>query len=57
MAEATVETLSPIQARFNQLMNDKAYLEEVYRTGAERAGRLAERTLAKCMKKIGFVTR
>lgn len=57
VAEATVETLAPIQTRFAQYMNDKAYLESVYRRGAEQAGRLAERTLQKCMKKIGFVAR
>ena len=57
VAEATIETLSPIQESYNRLMADKAYLESVYRSGAERAGRLAERTLAKCMKKIGFVGR
>ena len=55
VTEATVETLSPIQERFAQLMSDKAYLESVYRDGAQRAERIANRTLGKCMKKIGFV--
>ncbi len=57
VAEACVETLTPIQDRFNQYMSDKAYLESVYRTGAERAGKMAERTLSKLMKKIGFIAR
>ena len=57
VTDATIETLAPIQQRFAQLMSDKAYLESVYRDGDERANRLAERTLAKCMKKIGFVGR
>lgn len=57
VTEATVATLVPIQERFAQLMSDKAYLQSVYRDGAERAGRIAERTLQKCMKKIGFVAR
>ena len=34
---------------------DKKYMENVYRQGAERAGMLAERTLQKFMKKIGYV--
>lgn len=55
VAEATVETLAPFQQEFNRLMADKAYLQGVCRAGAERAGRLAERTLSKCMKKIGFL--
>ncbi len=57
VAEATIETLTPMQERFHQLMNDKAYLTSVYRGGAERASALAERTLSKCMKKIGFIAR
>lgn len=57
VTEAVVETLCPIQASFAQYMGDKAYLESVYRSGAERAGRIAERTLSKLMKKIGFVGR
>ena len=57
VTEAVVETLYPIQANFTQYMGDKAYLESVYRSGAERAGRIAERTLSKLMKKIGFVGR
>ena len=55
VTDATIETLAPIQERFTQFMGDKAYLETIYRQGAERAGRLAERTLQKLMKKIGYV--
>ena len=55
VTDATIETLAPIQEKFTQYMGDKAYLETVYRQGAERAGRLAERTLQKLMKKIGYV--
>ena len=57
VTDATIETLAPIQERFTQFMGDKAYLETVYRQGAERAGRLAERTLQKLMKKIGYVAK
>ena len=55
VTDATIETLAPIQEKFAQYMGDKAYLETVYRQGAEREGRLAERTLQKLMKKIGYV--
>ena len=57
VTDATIETLAPIQAEFTRLMADKAYLESVYRTGAQRAGSLAERTLQKLMKKIGYVAK
>ena len=57
VTDAVISTLEPIQASFTQYMGDKAYLESVYRSGAERASRIAERTLSKLMKKIGFVGR
>ena len=57
VTDAVISTLEPIQTSFTQYMGDKAYLESVYRSGAERASRIAERTLSKLMKKIGFVGR
>ena len=57
VADAIVATLEPIQADYNRYMSDKAYLETVYRQGAERAGHMAERTLSKAMKKIGFIAK
>ena len=55
VGEAVVEHLRPIQERFSQYIADKAYLEACYRDGAARAARIANRTLAKVMKKIGFL--
>ena len=57
VTDVTIETLAPIQAEFARVMKDKKYMEEVYREGAQRAGYLAERTLAKFMKKIGYVAK
>ncbi|MBQ7051537.1 MAG: tryptophan--tRNA ligase [Clostridia bacterium] len=57
VTDATVDALAPIQAEFARIMKDKKYLESVYRSGAERAGGLAERTLQKFMKKIGYVAK
>ena len=55
--DVTIETLAPIQAEFARVMKDKKYMEEVYREGAQRAGAIAERTLQKLMKKIGYVAK
>ena len=55
MTDVTIETLAPIQAEYARIIKDKAYMENVYRTGAQKAGYLAERTLQKFMKKIGYV--
>ena len=57
VTDVTIETLAPIQAEFERIMKDKKYMETVYRQGAERAGVLAERTLQKFMKKIGYVAK
>ena len=38
-----------------RLLTDKSYLESVYRAGAERAAKVAGRTLRKVYKKVGFV--
>ena len=57
VTDVTVETLAPIQAEFARVMKDKKYMEEVYREGAQRAGAIAERTLQKFMKKIGYTAK
>ena len=55
VGEAVVELLRPIQAEATRLVADKAYLESVYTPGAQRAQALANRTLRKVYKKVGFV--
>ncbi len=55
VGEAVVETLRPIREETERLLSDKAYLESIYRAGAERAGKVAWRTLSKVYKKVGFL--
>ncbi len=55
VAEAVIGELAPIQRRFQELMGDKAYLEKCFRENAEKAHYLAQKTLRKVMKKVGFV--
>ncbi len=52
-----MEALRPIREEASKLMKDKAYLESVYRNGAEKASFVAEKTLRKVYKKVGFVAR
>ena len=40
-----------------RLLADKGYLESVYRAGAEKAAYVANRTLSKVYKKVGFLAR
>ncbi len=55
VAEAVIEALRPIQERYAQLIGDKAYLAQCYNDAAAQAARIANRTLSKVMKKVGFV--
>lgn len=55
VAEAVVEALRPIQERYRELMENKDYLEQVYRKGAEAASRTAAKTLSKVYRKVGFI--
>ena len=55
VADAVIETLRPIQAEAARILADKAYLQSVYKDGAERASAIARKTLRKVYKKVGFV--
>ena len=57
VGEAVVELLRPIREETQRLLSDKAYLEGVYRAGAEKASYVAEKTLRKVYKKVGFLAR
>lgn len=54
VGEACANKLAPIQAEFQRLMADKAYLEAVMKDGAEQACRDTMRTLSKVRRKVGF---
>ena len=54
VGEAVIDTIAPIREEAKRLIADKAYLEGVYKEGAERASYIANKTLRKVYKKIGF---
>ena len=57
VGEAVIEHLRPIREEAQKLLKDKAYLESVYRAGAQRASYEAEKTLRKVYKKLGFIAK
>ena len=57
VGEAVVEMLRPIREEAERIMKDHAYLESVYRDGAQKAGYVAEKTLRKVYKKVGFLAK
>ena len=57
VGEVCADALAPVQAEFKRLLADKAYLEEMMKTGADEAAYCARKTLSKVQKKLGFVPR
>ena len=55
VGEAVAEELAPMQARLKTLLDDKAQLMQLMAQGAERANYIANRTLEKAQKKMGYV--
>lgn len=57
VGEAVIETLRPVREESDRLLKDKAYLEQVYRDGAEKASYIANKTIRKVYKKVGFLAK
>ncbi|RVU54909.1 tryptophan--tRNA ligase [Anaerosphaera multitolerans] len=57
LGEVVVEGLRPIRERFKEIRSDGEYLEKVYREGAEKASYLANKTLRKVYRKMGFIAK
>ena len=55
VGDAVIETLRPIREESARMIADKAYLQQVYTQGAEKASAVARRTLRKVYKRVGFV--
>jgi tryptophanyl-tRNA synthetase len=55
VAESIIDVFAPIQAEYRRILADKAYLDGVLKDGAQRAAHIADRTVRKVYKKVGFV--
>ncbi len=55
VGEAVVEMLRPIREKSDDLLKNKDYLNKLMADGAEKASRIANKTLRKVYKKVGFV--
>ena len=55
VGEVCSDALAPVQQRYNELLADKAYLEQIMKNGADEASYYARKTLSKLKKKLGFV--
>lgn len=57
VANIIIDALKPIREKYLEYMNDKDYLESVYKEGREKASKVARKTLRKVYKKTGFIQR
>ena len=55
LSDLAVDKLSPITSRMNELMGDKAEIDNILRTGADKARELAAPTLNDVYKMMGFL--
>lgn len=55
IAEAVVENIRPIREKYDDLSKNKDYLVSIYENGAKQANYIANKTLNKVKKKIGFI--
>lgn len=55
LAEALIEHLRPLQEKHQQLMYDKAGLDEILRKGSDKAMEVAAKTLTAVQEKIGLI--
>ena len=54
VGDAVVEHMRPIQEKFKEYSADRAYVERVMQNGAEKASYIANKTLNKVKKKVGY---
>lgn len=55
VAQSVIDELSPIQNEYKRILDDKAYVDEVLKAGAEGASRIADRLVSKVYKKVGLM--
>ena len=57
VGETVADELLPLQKRYEELLQDKVYLEKCIKENAEKAQYVANKTLRKVHKKLGFIAR
>ena len=55
LAETTIGALEPIQQRYREIVSEKAYLADVLREGADKAGTIARQTLTRVKDALGYL--
>ena len=56
-ADCVIAVLKPLQEKYGQLMSDKGAIQDMLFRNADKAAAIANRTLRKVQKKVGFLPR
>jgi tryptophanyl-tRNA synthetase len=54
-AQATIEALKPIQEKYQEIMDNRDYLDSVLREGRQKAESVANKTLARVKNALGYL--
>jgi tryptophanyl-tRNA synthetase len=57
VADVVIDTLRPVQKRYDAIINEKSTLDSILKAGAEKAQFKANKTLSKVYRKVGFIER
>ena len=57
VGETCADALAPIQTRYNTLMSDRSYMENMLSQNADYAAYLARKMLSKVYRKVGFLAK
>jgi len=57
LTDALIEHLQPIQARYEEIMSDPGYLDNILLEGAGKASEIADITLNNVYQAMGFLRR
>lgn len=57
LAEVVIQRLKPVKEKYDELMKNKDYLDELLRSGADRAAARAEATIQKAYQAVGLISR
>ncbi len=55
VADAIIKELEPFRSKYDKLLNDKEYLESIYKAGAKKAEEQARKTLDLVYDRIGII--
>jgi tryptophanyl-tRNA synthetase len=57
VGQSVVETIKPIQQKYNEFSTNKDYLNSILKENSDKAAYMARKTLSKVYRKVGLVPR